>query len=513
MGEVYEKVIEIASRRGFFWPSFEIYGGLGGFYTYGNLGTRLKRNIEDLWREIFVRRHGFHEIEDPIINPSRVFEASGHIQHFREYVLECTRCGRVSRADHLIEEELGIPAQSIDGSEIERLVREGRIRCPDCDGELKDPATFLTMFQTSIGARGEDVGYARPEAAQGMFLNFRRCLQQARGALPLGLAQVGKVLRNEIAPRRGLLRLREFTIMEVELFFDPQNPSCPWFEKVRDKEVAILTEEMQGRGERNPVRMTLGEAASKGLIRTEWQAYFMGLSEEFIEMLGIPGGRQRFRGHLPEERAHYSAQTFDHEVYLESWGWVEVAGHAYRTDYDLSAHQRHSGVDMTVMRGDGTRFTPHVVEPSFGLDRLVYAALEASLRIREGRNILALPPSIAPIKVSVFPLVAKDGLPEVAREVQRRLLDSQLASEYDERGSIGRRYARSDEAGTPLAVTVDYQTLKDGTVTIRDRDSWRQVRQRIEDLPTLIKRYLRGEIAFSELGLESGDVEGRDLSC
>lgn len=503
MAAAQERILEIAMRRGFFWPSFEIYGGLGGFYTYGNLGTRLKRNIEELWRMLFVRRHRFQEIEDPIINPSRVFEASGHIQHFREYVLECTRCGRVGRADHLIEEQLGIPAQSIDRDEIERLVGEGRVRCPECGAGLKAPVTFLTMFQTRIGAKGEEIGYARPEAAQGMFLNFRRCIQQARGGLPLGIAQVGKVLRNEIAPRRGLFRLREFTIMEVELFFDPQNPSCPWFESMRGREIAILTEEMQERGVREAIRVTLGEAFSKGLIKAEWQAYFMGLSKDFITMLGIPEERQRFRGHLPGERAHYSAQTYDHEVYLEGWGWVEVAGHAYRTDYDLSAHQRHSGVDMTVLRGDGSRFIPHVVEPSFGLDRLVYITLEASYRTKEDRSILAFPGSIAPINVSVFPLVARDGLPEMAREVQRILMDSGLAVEYDERGSIGRRYARSDEAGTPLAVTVDYQTLKDGTVTIRDRDSWIQVRQRIEDLPPLIIRYLKGEIGFSDLGIRA----------
>ncbi len=508
MAEVHEKVLEIASRRGFFWPSFEIYGGIGGFYTYGNLGTRLKRNIEELWRELFVRRHGFHEIEDPIINPSRVFEASGHLQHFKEYVLECTRCGRVGRADHLIEEQLGMSTQSIDGALIERLVREGRVRCPECGGGLKPPVAFLTMFQTQIGARGGETGYARPEAAQGMFLNFRRCSQQARGSLPLGLAQVGKVLRNEIAPRRGLLRLREFTIMEVELFFDPQNPSCPWLEGVEGKGIAILTEGMQERGEREAMRATLKEARSEGLIKAEWLAYFMALSSDFITMLGIPEERQRFREHLPEERAHYSIQTFDHEVYLEGWGWVEVAGHAYRTDYDLSAHQRHSGVDMTVLRSDGTRFIPHVVEPSFGLDRLVYIALEASFRTKGERSILALPASIAPISVSVFPLVARDGLPEKAKEVYALLKGSGLIVEYDERGSIGRRYARSDEAGTPLAVTVDYQTLRDETVTIRDRDSWRQVRERIVDLPGLIKGYLKGEIGFTELGEASGDVEG-----
>ncbi|MFQ6053448.1 MAG: glycine--tRNA ligase, partial [Candidatus Bathyarchaeia archaeon] len=220
--DVYERVMEIAGRRGFFWPSFEIYGGLSGFYTYGDLGTKLKRNIERVWREFFVRRHGFLEVETPIINASRVFEASGHLDHFKEYMVQCARCGQFFRADHVIEEEMGlenVEAMGLEG--LKRLLREGDIRCPECGGELKEPVMFLTMFQTTIGATGGEVGYARPEAAQGMFLNFRRGFQHAREKLPFALAQAGKVLRNEISPRRGLLRLREFTIMEVELFFDP----------------------------------------------------------------------------------------------------------------------------------------------------------------------------------------------------------------------------------------------------------------------------------------------------
>ncbi|MFQ6053934.1 MAG: His/Gly/Thr/Pro-type tRNA ligase C-terminal domain-containing protein, partial [Candidatus Bathyarchaeia archaeon] len=233
---------------------------------------------------------------------------------------------------------------------------------------------------------------------------------------------------------------------------------------------------------------------------TEWQAYFMGVSKRFISHLGVPAERQRFRAHLPEERSHYSAQTYDHEVRLESWGWTEVAGHAYRTDYDLRAHQRRAGVDMTVLRPDGTRFVPHVVEPSFGLSRLVYLVLESAYRRREKRNILAIPRDLAPIQVSVFPLVARDGLPERADGVRRSLSEAGLVVAYDERGSIGRRYARSDEAGTPIAVTIDYDTLRDDTVTLRDRDSWGQVRQGIEGLPGLLLRYFKGEIEFDGLG-------------
>ena len=498
---IHDKVTEIARRRGFFWPSFEIYGGLSGFYTYGNLGTKLKRNIENTWREFFVRRQGFLELDSPVINASKVFEASGHLDHFKEYSAECSQCGRSFRADHLIEEKTGLEnVEAMGGDAIKELLAKHKINCPVCGGALKEPVMFLTMFQTSIGAVGGEVGYARPEAAQGMFINFRRGFQYAREKLPFAIAQTGKVLRNEISPRRSLLRVREFTIMELELFFDPQQPSCPLFEEVALEKVKLLTEEMEAKGEKTPKEVTLREAVEVGDIMTEWQAYFMGVSKGFISYLGVPPDLQRFRAHLPEERSHYSAQTFDHEVKLESWGWIEVAGHAYRTDYDLKAHQRGAGVDMSVLRLDGSRVVPHVVEPSFGLDRLVYMVLEASYRRRKKRNIFAFPKGIAPINVSVLPLVTKDGLPEKAAEVYKLLLDVGLVVEYDESGSVGRRYARTDEIGTPLAVTIDYDTLEDDTVTVRDRDSWSQVRQRIKDLPGLLWRYLREEIGFTDLG-------------
>lgn len=498
---IYDRIAEIAKRRGFFWPSFEIYGGLSGFVTYGNLGTKLKRNIEDAWREFFVRRQGFLELDAPIVNASKVFEASGHLAHFKEYMVECAMCGRSFRADHLIEEKTGLEnVEAMGGEAIRELLAKHNVKCPACGGALKEPVMFLTMFQTTIGATGGEVGYARPEEAQGMFLNFRRGFQHAREKLPFALAQMGKVLRNEISPRRGLLRMREFTIMELELFFDPQQPSCPWFSEVSGGEVRLLTEEMEAEGEKTPLELSLGEAVDAGHILTEWQAYFMGVSKRFISYLGVPPERQRFRAHLPEERSHYSVQTYDHEVRLESWGWTEVAGHAYRTDYDLKAHQQGAGVDMTVLRSDGKRFIPHVVEPSFGLDRLLYMVLEASYRLKKKRDILSIPRNIAPFQVSVFPLVTKDGLPERATEVHKLLLEAGLVAAYDESGSIGRRYARSDEAGTPLAVTIDYRTLEDETVTVRDRDSWGQVRQKITDLPGLLPRYFRGEIGFSDLG-------------
>ena len=496
-----ETMNEIAKRRGLYWLSYEIYGGQSGYYTYGDLGTKLKRNIENAWRSHFTRHQNILEIEAPIINPEIVFEASGHIANFREYSSECTKCRSSFRADHLIEEKTGLEnVEALGGDAIKRLLAEHGIKCPRCGSPLKEPTLVLTMFKTEIGATGGVTGYARPEAAQSMFINFRRGYQHAREKLPFALAQVGKVMRNEISPRRGLTRVREFTIMELELFFDPQDPGCPWLGEVAEEPLSLITETMMEEENTTPIQTTVAGALQQGLILTEWQAYFMGVSQRFITHLGVPPERQRFRAHLPAERAHYSAQTYDHEVEIEGWGWTEVAGHAYRTDYDLKAHQDGSAQDMTILREDGTRVVPHVVEPSFGLDRVFLATLMTSYERRKKRNILRLPRNVAPIQAAVFPLVTKDGLPEKAQQVHRLLIDAGLNAQYDDGGSVGRRYARADEAGTPLAVTIDYDTLEDETVTLRDRDTWTQVRTPISQLTERLKSYLRHEAEFTDLG-------------
>ena len=501
--DLYERIIEIAKRRGFFWPSFEIYGGIRGFVTFGDLGTRLMRNIEERWRDLFIQRQGFLELKTPLINPSRVFEASGHLAHFKEYFVECSSCSRRFRADQIIEEETGLEyVEGVTADEIVKIMAEKDVRCPECGGEFKEPIEFMTMFKTSIGATGKMTGYGRPEAAQGMFTNFRKGFDLAREKLPFALAQTGKVLRNEISPRKGVLRLREFTIMELELFFDPKEPGCTRFSDVAKEPVRILTEDMQLKGVREPLTLKLGEALEKELIKTVWEAYFMALSKRFVAHLGVPQEKQRFRELLREERAHYSAQTYDHEVLLDRWGWFEVAGHAYRTDYDLRAHAEVSGIDMTVLTGRGTRVLPHIVEPSFGLERLTYVSMEYAYRRVKRRTVLSFPRDIAPTDLVVLPLVTRDGLPEKALEVYKLLLDDGFRVSYDEKGSIGRRYARSDEAGTPIAVTIDYKTLDDETVTLRDRDTWRQVRQDIGMIPDLLMRYLRYRLDFQELGQE-----------
>ena len=497
----YDAISEIAKRRGFYWPSFEIYGGMSGYVTYGDLGTKLKRNIEALWKEYFVRKQGFLEIDDPIINPERVFEASGHLQSFKEYSAECTQCGRSFRADHLVEEKTGMEnVEAMGGDVIKRLLLEHKVRCPVCGGELKEPVLFLPMFKTEIGATGGEVGYARPETAQAMFLNYRWGFQHAREKLPFALAQSSKVMRNEISPRRGMVRLREFTIMELELFFDPQELGCPWFDDVRDTPIKLHTEEMEVEGVKEPLETPVGAAVENGHILTEWQGYFMGVSQRFITALGMPPEKQRFRAHLPDERAHYSVQTYDHEVLFETWGWIEVSGCAYRTDYDLRSHMEASGLDMTVLREDGTRYLPHVVEPSYGLDRLFLSVLEATYERKKKRNVFHLPRELAPYQVAVFPLVTKDGLPEKAREIYDLLLNEGFWVVYDEAGSIGRRYARVDEIGVPLAVAVDYDTVDGDVLTIRDRDSWEQVSLSVSQLPEALEAYFKREKYFLDLG-------------
>ena len=554
---------ELARRRGFFWGSFEIYGGVSGFIDLGPLGTGLKREIEDTWREFFLRRHGFVEISTPIITPERVLEASGHVKNFKDPMTECTNCHRRFRADQLIKESTGTETEGLDLDQLSVLLKQ--VKCPECGGVLGSPQYFVTMFKTNIGPYGEDPAYTRPEAAQGIFVDFHRVLEVMREKFPLGIAQVGTVLRNEISPRQGPIRLREFTIMDFEIFFDPEKPECPYIDEVKEDNLHLVTEENRKKGRSETTRITTAEALDRRVVKSPWMAYFMAQSTRFLAKLGIEPGNQRFFEKLSTERAHYSAQTFDHEVKLDRWDWVEVAGFAYRTDYDLRSHMEATGIDMRVFKAydspiektvrtvrpnhekirklfgqdagriitllskedlarilqrkkpgesiridahdipieffdtkdetikeAGTKFLPHVIEPSFGVERLVYSTLEHNLRMKGERLILSLPFGIAPTQAAVYPLVNKDGLEEKAQSVHRSLLQSGLRVEYDDAGSIGRRYARADEAGIPLGITVDYDTLKDGSVTLRDRDSWNQIRVQISELKTTIDSIVNG---------------------
>ncbi|MEM2739312.1 MAG: glycine--tRNA ligase [Candidatus Bathyarchaeia archaeon] len=575
--DLYDKVMDLARRRGFIWQSYEIYGGVRGFIDLGPLGVMLKRRIEEKWRRFFADRLGLLEIESPVISPRIVFEASGHLEHFKDPMTVCTGCGRAYRLDHLIKDSTGIPDSRLEGlslEDLDRLVDSYDIRCPQCGSKLGEPEYFLTMFETRIGPLSGDIGYARPETAQGMFVAFKRLLEYARGSLPFGVAQIGRVMRNEISPRQGPIRLREFTIAEFEFFFDPDDRSCPFISEVEGEELRILTAERRMKGLDEPIIVTVGEAVGRGLIKLEWLAYFMALAKRFLEELGVPDDKQRFIEKLDSERAHYSIQGFDQEVYLSRWGWIEVSGHNYRTDYDLSRHQKFSGVELTVFKPypypvkakrlvvkpdyrsigsryrekartildalgrmdpyevrrivsekgllelegcrieaselsfveeeyeeSGRKFIAHVVEPSFGVERLLYIALEYAYREVDDRVVLKLPRDLAPIQVAIYPLLSRDGLPEKAYKIYRAIKDAGFKVEYDESGSIGRRYARADEIGIPIVVTIDYKSLEDDTVTLRDRDTWRQVRVKVCELEDKLRGYLEGRASFDELGV------------
>ena len=567
---------ELARRRGFFWQSYEIYGGVSGFVTYGFLGAKLKQNIENKLRELFVNKLGIMEIDAPIIAPAKVFEASGHVDHFKEPMVECLKCGRRFRADHLLREKTKLKEADVEKlslKELKEAMEKHDVRCPECNGNFGEPKYFLTMFKTTIGPYSEAVGYGRPEAAQNIFVEFRRLYETAREKLPFGVMQIGHALRNEISPRQGLIRLREFTIIDIEFFFDPEDPNCPLLREVENESLRLVLAESKIRGSEEIVEVTVKEALEKGYIKIPWQAAFMAMAKKLLVELGVPAEKQRFIEKLPWERAHYSLQSFDQEVYVDRWGWIEVSGHAYRTDYDLKQHMQFSGADTRVfkeyekpvakekveikplmaklgpifkneaqkiaqmlahenpedveasfrekgyhmlgkhkilpeyveitrikMEERGRRFIPHVVEPSFGSDRLVYVTLEYAYRVKDDRVILSFPRDIAPIQIGVYPLVSKDGLPEKALQVYKILVDEGFTVDYDEAGSIGRRYARADEAGIPLGITIDYETLKDETVTIRDRDTWRQVRNHINRLPELLHKYFRYKVDFEDLG-------------
>jgi glycyl-tRNA synthetase len=572
----FTAVNELARRRGFYWQSFEIYGGVGGFVTYGPLGAKLKQNIENKLREIFVNRLGIFEMESSIIAPGKVFEASGHVDHFKEPMVECSNCHKRFRADHLLEEIAKtscVETEKMTLKEIEEAIDKNNIVCPECSGTFNPPQQFLTMFETTIGPYSGAKGYGRPEAAQGIFVEFNRLYAAAREKLPFGVIQIGHALRNEISPRQGLIRLREFTIADLEFFFDPENPKCTLLPEVENETLRLLLAEPRQRGSEETIEITVKEALERKIILAEWQAFFMAMAKKLLVEIGVPPEKQRFIEKCPWEKAHYSSQSFDQEVYVDRWGWTEVSGHAYRTDFDLGCHSRASGADLRVykeyetpveteqfvvkplmakigpvfkneaakvaailekadpeavsaslkkdgyfmiesfkilpehvnvtcqkMVSRGKRFIPHVVEPSFGSDRLFYVALEHAYNLKEDRVVMSFPRTIAPTQLGVYPLVSKDGLVEKAVELRKLLTSEGFTIEFDEAGSIGRRYARADEAGIPLGITIDYDTLKDDTVTIRDRDSWKQVRTRISDAAQLLHEYFKGKKNIEDMG-------------
>jgi len=497
----HEEVMELAKRRGFIWPSFEIYGGVAGFYDFGPLGALLKNKIIQKWREFYVVREGFFEIDSPSVVPEEVLRASGHVNHFVDAMVECQKCRSAFRVVDLALEQTGKGIEGMPKEEMDRFVKEHKVRCLDCGGELGKIFDFNAMFRTAIGPGSQRVGYLRPETAQGIFIDFKRLQRYARGKLPFGVVQIGKGYRNEISPRQGIIRLREFTMAEAEVFFDPEDPHHPRFSEMAGEQLRLWRAGDQIKGKEQLTEVTAEQAVERKVVCNELMAYYLALTKRFLLDLGIPSEVIRFREQTPGQRAHYSSETWDAEVSTERFGWVEVAGLAYRTDYDLSRHAQFSKEDMTIFSADKKRkVLCHVMEPSYGIDRPFYCLLEHSYVSEKERKYLRLKKELAPIEVGVFPLLNRVGMPEKAREVLEGLKSRGFMVEYDDAGSIGRRYARADEVGTPYCVTVDHRTLEDDTLTVRDRDATSQVRVKIEELPRVLRSLLCDEIPFSEAG-------------
>ncbi len=432
-----DKIVSLCKRRGFIFQSSEIYGGLASTYDYGHYGVLLKSNVKsEWWRSNVQQRDDMVALDAAILMHPRTWEASGHLEGFTDPLVQCLgECKRRWRADHLREAQ-----------------PEGELKCPVCGGELSEPRNFNLMFETHMGPVQDEGSriYLRPETAQGIFVNFKNVMQFARKKPPFGIAQVGKSFRNEITPGNFIFRTREFEQMEIEFFVAP---------------------------------------ATAG----EWHGRWMEDRMRWYTDLGLRADHLQLREHGPEELSHYSSATSDIE-YLFPMGWSELEGIANRGDFDLSQHAEYSREKMDfVDPGTGERYVPHVIEPSAGADRgtlafMVDAYDEEQVEGRE-RVVLRFHPRLAPVKVAVLPLVNKDGQPELAREVYEDLR-ARMSAEFDTGGSIGKRYRRQDEIGTPWGVTVDHQTMEDRTVTLRDRDTLDQTRIAIGEVGDELQRRL-----------------------
>ena len=547
--DAFEKLMMLAKRRGFIYPSFELYGGIAGFYDYGPLGSQLKQNIEDLWRRFYLLKDKCIEISTPTVTLYEVLKASGHVEEFTDLTVDCTKCKRSYKVEDIIK----------DTDSVEEAVKQNKIKCPMCGMKLNNARPVNLMFATTIGIGEGRHAFLRPETAQGIFTNFHLLYRYNREKLPFGVVQLGKGYRNEISPRQGTLRQREFSMAEAEVFFDPLDKKHPGFNKVKQTELCLFDNEKE-------FKISLEKAVSTKVINNEALAYYMYLTQEFLFTAGVDPKKFRFRKHGPHELAHYATECWDAELYSERFGWIECVGIADRSAYDLNAHIMSTGVDMYAVRKFdkpktvkpkkivpkmnelgplfkdnagkvkalletmeakgketititldgknvkipkncyeieeieekmmGEKFVPHVIEPSYGIDRIIYFLLEHNYKEIQKKDeqytLLTLNARVAPIKVGVFPLLADDNMIQIAHDIDQTLRDAGISTYYDDGGTIGRRYARMDEVGTPFCVTVDHDTIEDRSVTIRDRDTTLQIRIKISDLISSITEKIKG---------------------
>lgn len=427
LNNIMEKIVSLSKRRGFIFQSSEIYGGLNSCWDYGPIGVELKKNVKNAWWDYMIhKRNDIVGVDCSILMASKVWEASGHLQNFTDPLVDCKKCKKRWRQDKLQDPK----------------------KCPDCGGELTEPRQFNLMFKTFMGPIEDETNtvYLRPETAQGIFVNFKNVLIASRLKPPFGIGQIGKSFRNEITPSNFTFRTREFEQMEMEFFVPPKEDE-------------------------------------------KWYRYWIENRREWYLKYGIKPENIRIREHEKKELAHYAKACADIE-YKYPWGWDELEGIANRTDFDLKTHMEHSGKDLTYFdEQTKERYIPYVIEPAAGADRATLAflidAYDEEEVEGETRVVLRFHPKIAPIKIGVFPLVKKDGLPEIAIEIEKNLRHF-YTTFYDESGAIGRRYRRMDEIGTPFCITIDYETKENDTVTLRYRDSMEQDRVLIKNLVSII---------------------------
>ncbi len=550
-----ERLTSMMRRRGIVLPSFEIYGGVSGLIDYGPVGARIKRRVVESWVDHWTSQGDIVEIDSPSITPKEVLVASGHVGEFNDHMSECISCEGIFRSDHLIEGKHPNP-DSISGEEIDDVISSEEVPCPNC-GECNwnKAKPMNLMFPTTIGAmKGGREAYMRPETAQGMFMLYPSLYRHFKQKLPFGALQTGRGYRNEISPRQGMIRLREFNMAELEYFIDPEEPPVrdigKWGTPVE------LVPDPEGRHPGNH-SITFSDALDKGIIKHPTVAWFLARTWDFLVGIGIDGSKIRFRQHTGTEMAHYASDCWDCEISGE-YGWIECVGIANRTCHDLESHEEHSGTnllrgwrqysepvlvkrevlspngsvigpifkekasdvsealsrleevpenlpfsldigegasveitsEMVTRRSEevnvhGEWFTPHVVEPAFGIDRIIWHlidhAFNESGKAGEEYTILSLEECVAPFDVSVLPLFDKDGMDEMARNLAYEINSIPgIRADIDTSRSIGRRYARADEIGVPWAITVDHSSLEDGTVTIRRRDDQMQIRASME---------------------------------
>ncbi|XP_011301987.1 glycine--tRNA ligase [Fopius arisanus] len=595
---------DLLKRRFFFDQSFAIYGGITGQYDFGPMGCAFKTNLLNAWRSFFVLEEQMLEVDCSILTPEPVLKASGHVDRFADLMVKDLKSGECFRLDHLIKghlekiaadkktdaktkedcKEIVIKLDGMSKSEMSDVLKRFNMKSPSTGNDLSEPMEFNLMFGTQIGPTGLIKGFLRPETAQGIFVNFKRLLEFNQDKLPFAAAQIGNAFRNEISPRSGLIRVREFTMAEIEHFCDPSDKSHPKFDGVRNTKLMLYSACNQMDGKSAELK-TIGEAVSTGLVANETLGYFMARIQTFLTNIGVDPQRLRFRQHMSNEMAHYACDCWDAEC-LTSYGWIECVGCADRSAYDLTQHTKATGVRLAAEKklpvpkvmdvveaapnrgiigktfrkeakavlealealpadevdrmekeleetggtyalrlADGAEveikkemvvikryqktlhveeIIPSVVEPSFGIGRVMYAVLEHNFRIREGdemRNYLSLPPVVAPLKCSVLPLSGNPEFVPFVKDLSKGLTRVDVSHKVDDSsGSIGRRYARTDEIAIPFGITVDFDTLKKPhSVTLRERDSMGQVRVAIEELPGVVRDLANGKLTWAEV--------------